>query len=67
MEWLGALLIYMLVGLLILVPIALYVFAVASRKSYRCPQCGEQITTEYLDAKHCNMCGAPLNQEEFQT
>ena len=64
MEWLGPLLIYMLYGLVILVPIALYFFSVSSRRSYRCPQCGERITTEYLDAKHCNMCGAPLTKEE---
>jgi len=65
MEWLGGLLIYMLIGPLILLPILFYVFSVLSRKSYRCPQCGERITTEYLDARHCNTCGAPLSQEEF--
>ncbi len=63
MDWLGAFVIYILISLVIVVPVVLYLFAAASRKSYRCPQCGEQITAEYLDAKHCNMCGAPLNQE----
>ncbi|MBN2477213.1 MAG: hypothetical protein JXB62_21575 [Pirellulales bacterium] len=64
MEWLGGLVIYLLIGLVILLPILLYVFAVGSRKSYRCPNCGERITTEYLNAQHCNMCGAPLDQTE---
>lgn len=39
-----------------------YLLAVQSRKHYTCPQCGERIQTEYLDASHCNMCGAPLNR-----
>ena len=44
--------------------ILLYVLAVFSRKSYRCPQCGERLQTEYLDAKRCGMCGAPLDRKE---
>lgn len=35
-------------------------FAAASRKTYACKQCGEKITTEYLDAKRCSSCGAPF-------
>ena len=38
-----------------------YYFSVRSRKSYRCPQCGERITdVEHMNAKRCGMCGAPL-------
>ena len=64
MDLLGAFAIYILISLVIVIPLVLYLFAAASRKSYRCPKCGEQITAEYLEAKHCNMCGAPLNKEE---
>jgi hypothetical protein len=65
MNWLGFLVIYILIGVAIAVPIVLFLFAVASRRSYRCPQCGEPVTTEYLKAKRCNMCGAPLGKEEL--
>ena len=65
MEWLIGSLVYLLIGLLILAPIVLYVFSVGSRRAYRCPQCGERITTEYLSAKRCNTCGAPLQQKEL--
>lgn len=61
MPWLVVLMIYTLVGLVLLAPIVFFAFSLASRKSYSCPQCGERITTEYLDAEHCSMCGAPLS------
>ena len=53
MAFLGGLLVWALVGIVVLIPVVLFLFAVLSRKSYRCPQCGEQMTTEYLNAKHC--------------
>ncbi len=56
---------YVLIGILILSPIVFYVFSVGSRRAYRCPECGEQMTAEYLKAKRCNMCGAPLQQKEY--
>jgi predicted RNA-binding Zn-ribbon protein involved in translation (DUF1610 family) len=40
--------------------ILLYSRAVASRKAHVCPQCGERITVELMDATRCNACGAPL-------
>jgi len=61
---LGAFAIYGVIALFLLIPIVFFLFSVVSRKTYRCAQCGEQITTEYLDAQHCNMCGAPLNKTE---
>ncbi len=39
-----------------------YYFAVKSRKSYRCPECGEKFTGEYMSASRCGMCGALLNE-----
>ena len=51
----------LIVSALALLAIVLYLFSVRSRKSYRCPQCGETIkNVEYLKAKRCGMCGAPL-------
>jgi len=46
----------------VVLAILFYVLAVSSRKSYRCPQCGEKLRTEYLDARRCGMCGAPLER-----
>ena len=58
------LLVYGLIGLgLIVLGVIFYYFSVSSRKSYACPQCGERITTEYLDARRCGMCGAELKRE----
>ena len=57
MEWL------ILGGLIVLVVI-LYCFSVISRKTYRCPKCGERLVgVEYLSAKRCGMCGAPLERQ----
>ncbi|MCP4261793.1 MAG: zinc ribbon domain-containing protein [Planctomycetes bacterium] len=51
-----------LIGL-VLIGLVLYIFSVMSRKSYRCPKCGEKVVdVEYLSAKRCGMCGAPLEQ-----
>ena len=38
--------------------------AVLSRKTYRCPSCGERVRVELMNATHCNTCGAPLNLME---
>lgn len=52
-------------GFVIVLPIVLYIFSRMSRRSYRCPSCGEELRTEYLHAKNCNMCGASLEQREY--
>jgi ribosomal protein S27AE len=53
--------ILILLALLVL-GLVFYLFSVRSRKSYRCPKCGETITNvEYMKAKRCGMCGAPLD------
>ena len=46
------------------IPLVLFLFSAASRRAYRCPSCGERITTEHLRASHCNSCGAPLQETE---
>jgi ribosomal protein S27AE len=52
------------IALLVAVGVVFYMFSVASRKSYRCPQCGERFTTEHLDAKRCGHCGTELERED---
>ena len=42
--------------------VGLYLLAVSTRKRYRCPVCGETMRVEWMDAKRCGMCGAPLNR-----
>ena len=44
--------------------IVFYLRAVASRKVYNCPQCGEVVRVELMRASHCNHCGAPLRISE---
>jgi len=39
-------------------------FAVKSRKTYTCPECGERIKVEYMEASRCNICGSQLNQDQ---
>jgi len=51
--------------ILIVLSVVFYYFSVKSRKKYTCPKCGEEITTEHLDAKHCNVCGAEIKMDEL--
>ena len=51
-------------ALLIALGIFFYMRAVISRKTYRCPKCGEIARVELMHAAHCNTCGAPLNLPE---
>jgi hypothetical protein len=61
MEGLAVLLLYLVIGAIVIVAGALlYARSVGSRKRYCCPQCGEQISVELMDASHCNVCGAAL-------
>lgn len=39
-----------------------YKKSVASRKYYRCPQCGESFRTEHMESKSCKVCGAQLEE-----
>ncbi|MHC4497210.1 MAG: FmdB family zinc ribbon protein [Planctomycetota bacterium] len=49
---------------LVLLGLILYGFSVFSRKTYRCPKCGERIVdVEHMSAKRCGMCGAPLERQ----
>ena len=66
MEGLIVLLIYGGIGLVVVgLAVLFYLRAVSSRKRYCCPQCGERMSVELMQATHCNMCGAPLHGEMF--
>jgi hypothetical protein len=40
---------------------AFWAYAASSRKTYTCTQCGEVYKNmEFMDAQHCNVCGAKL-------
>lgn len=56
----------LILPIIILLAILFYILAVQSRKSYQCPQCGEKVRVEYMDASRCGMCGAPLKREATQ-
>jgi hypothetical protein len=62
---LSIVLIYAIGGAIILgLGIVFTIRAVLSRKTYRCPSCGERVRVELMAAAHCNTCGAPLNLKE---
>lgn len=46
----------------IILAVLVYSRAVDSRKYYKCPSCGETFRTEFMDAKCCKVCGAPLER-----
>ena len=65
MEGLIVLAVYGGIGLLLVgLGVVFYLRAVASRKTYACPQCGEVVRVELMRASHCNHCGTPLNRTE---
>ena len=49
-------------GVIVAAGVIFYVRAVASRKTYRCHNCGEEVRVELMEASHCNHCGTPLRQ-----
>lgn len=40
-----------------------FYFAVKSRKSYTCPECGEKFKVEHMETARCGMCGSLLNRD----
>ena len=56
---------FVILAVVVVVALLFYFVSVLSRKSYRCPQCGEQVVdVEHMSAKRCGMCGAPLERTE---
>lgn len=55
---------FLIIALLLVIAIVCYYFAVKSRKSYTCPECGEKTKVEHMDTARCGMCGSLLDQDE---
>lgn len=53
----------LLISAILILAAICYYFAVKSRKSYTCPECGEKFKVEYMDTARCGMCGSLLKQE----
>lgn len=49
--------------ILLILALLFYFLSVQSRKTYNCPQCGERVRVEHMNARRCGMCGAPIKQE----
>jgi len=43
-----------------------YYFAVRSRKTYVCPECGEKQRVEHMKTSRCGMCGSQLILEDME-
>ncbi len=56
-------LILLVVGFAVLAVICYY-FAVKSRKTYTCPECGEIIKVELMETSRCSMCGSLLKLDK---
>ena len=62
MNILGLVIMWVLIVGFFALAVFLTILAVRSRKTYRCSECGEAQRVEYLDARRCSHCGAPLQQ-----
>jgi hypothetical protein len=48
-------------GILVLLGLLFFLRSFGSRRTRRCPQCGEEVTTELMTATRCNTCGAAFD------
>lgn len=54
---------FLLIAFLLILAALVYYFAVRSRKSYTCPECGEKFKVEHMETARCGMCGSQLKQD----
>lgn len=54
---------FLLILLILVLAGICYYFAVKSRKTYSCPECGEKIRVEHMSTTRCSMCGALLEDD----
>jgi ribosomal protein S27AE len=54
----------LLIACFVVVAAICYYFAVKSRKTYICPECGEKTKVEHMETSRCGMCGSLLKQDE---
>lgn len=55
---------FLLLLLIAILAAVFYYFAVKSRKSYTCPECGEKVRVEHMSTSRCSMCGSLLKQDD---
>ncbi len=55
--------IFLLIAIVV-VGIICFIFAIRSRKYYKCPVCGESFRAEFMKAKRCKVCGAELDETD---
>ena len=55
---------FIIVGFFITLSVLFYFLAVRSRKTYKCPECGESVQVEHTETARCGMCGSLLKKEE---
>lgn len=60
-----AIIFYTAIGIpIVIVSVIVYQRAIATRKFYKCPNCGETFRTELMDAKCCKVCGTYLENTD---
>lgn len=52
----------LVIVLFLLGMVCVYEKAKASRKTFKCPNCGEKINVEFMKAQNCNVCGCNLDE-----
>jgi len=55
---------FIIIGFFIVLAVVFYFLAVRSRKTYKCPECGESVQVEHMETARCGMCGSLLKKEE---
>ncbi|MDM8549360.1 hypothetical protein QUF72_04745 [Desulfobacterales bacterium HSG2] len=54
---------FIIIGFFIALSVVFYFLAVRSRKTYKCPECGESVRVEQMETARCGMCGSLLKKE----
>jgi len=56
----------LVIVLFLLSLVCIYEKAKASQKTFRCPNCGEKINVEFMNAKYCSVCGCELKEIDLK-
>jgi len=49
-------------GSIAVIALLTYLYARSTRRTYTCPECGEQVKTEHSNASCCPVCGHNLKE-----
>lgn len=52
----------LVIVLLLLSLVLIYEKSKASQKTFKCPNCGEEINVEFMNAEYCSVCGCKLKE-----